>query len=206
MKPHCDVAEGPTWHSPRSGLVQPTDRANEGERVRIGTVFGRLWRAPPHGSSAALAIYAHPHCESPLLRLRTVSCSRRLARLEVGRLSPAWTGSGFRGTHDYSRVGCLLGNQRHRTVLSQPGSLGRQCHWCWAVRMRMWCASGGGRMGLPLSGRASERSSSRRFCYGIYVGAVWSLVGSRHSVGCGVTQVAEDALCTTPWLTTASSG
>ena len=23
MKPRCDVAEGPTWHSPRSGLVQP---------------------------------------------------------------------------------------------------------------------------------------------------------------------------------------
>ena len=23
MKPHRDVAEGPTWHSPRSGLVQP---------------------------------------------------------------------------------------------------------------------------------------------------------------------------------------
>jgi hypothetical protein len=22
MKPRCDVAEGPTWHSPRSGLVQ----------------------------------------------------------------------------------------------------------------------------------------------------------------------------------------
>jgi hypothetical protein len=31
MKPHCDVAEGPTWHSPRSGLVQPNAGPNDEE-------------------------------------------------------------------------------------------------------------------------------------------------------------------------------
>jgi len=35
-------------------LPNKSDRADEGERVQVGLVFGRLWRAPPHGSSATL--------------------------------------------------------------------------------------------------------------------------------------------------------
>ena len=44
MKPHYDVAEGPTWHSPRSGLVQP-ERCNEWRPCDVGWRFGSRWRA-----------------------------------------------------------------------------------------------------------------------------------------------------------------
>jgi len=52
MKPHYDVAEGPTWHSPRSGLVQQAPGAD------AVVAFGFFLRHLPRGSGATLGIYA----------------------------------------------------------------------------------------------------------------------------------------------------
>ena len=46
MKPHCDVAEGPAWHSPRSGLVQLCMQQMEASHlVHLQSVALR-WLAP----------------------------------------------------------------------------------------------------------------------------------------------------------------
>ena len=44
-------------HSFGARIANQADRANEGERVEASPICGRLWRAPPHGSSAALGFH-----------------------------------------------------------------------------------------------------------------------------------------------------
>jgi hypothetical protein len=55
MKPHCYVAEGPAWHSPRSGLVQQDGRANSRIAVQR-TVLLDGWRRGHSRLSLTLAL------------------------------------------------------------------------------------------------------------------------------------------------------
>lgn len=154
-------------------------------------------------SSVVIAIYAHPNSQSPILRMHAAGCYGSLARLEVGWLSPAWTGSGFRPTDDYSRAGGLLGGQRNWVVLPKPSGLDRECYWCHGGGVRVRGASGGRIVGLPSSGSGSWRFCSvrrLRFCGRLRAGAVYFSYCSRSRFDGRSAQDAQGALHPSPWL------